>query len=110
MGIELCLSTAFHPQTDWQAERIIQTLEDMLRACALDYTRTWDYNVPLVEFAYNNSYHVSIGTTPFEALYGRHCRTPTCWNEVGEKEPSKVDLINQTIEIITTLRKRLQVA
>ena len=82
----------------------------MLRACALDYARTWDHNLPLVEFAYNNSYHASISMAPFEALYGRRCRTPTSWNDVGEREPSKVELIDQTIEIIKTIRKRLQVA
>jgi len=110
MGTELCLSTAFHPQTDGQSERTIQTLEDMLRACALDSAGTWDHNLPLVEFAYNNSHHASIGMAPFKALYGRRCRTPVCWNEVGEGEPSKVDLIDQTIEIIKTTRKRLQAA
>ena len=76
MGTELCLSTTFHPQTDGQSERTIQTLEDMLRICALDYAGTWDHNLPLVEFAYNNSYHASIRMSPFEVLYGRYCRTP----------------------------------
>jgi len=83
MGTKLHLSTAFHPQTDGQFERTIQTLEDMLRAYALDSTGTWDHNLPLVEFAYNNSHHASIGMAPFEVLYGRCCRTPVCWNEVG---------------------------
>ena len=110
MGTELRLSTAFHPQTDGQSERTIQTLEDMLRASALEYAGTWDHNLPLVEFAYNNSYHASIGMAPFEALYGRRCRTPTCWNEIGEREPSKVELIDQTIGIIKIIRKRLQAA
>jgi len=82
----------------------------MLRACALDYAGTWDHNLPLVEFAYNNSYHASTGMAPFEALYSRRCRTPVCWNEVGEREPSKVELIDQTIEIIKTIHKRLQAA
>ena len=65
-------------KTDGQSERTIQTLEDMLRACALDYAGTWDHNLPLIEFAYNNSHHASIGMAPFEALYGRRCRTPIC--------------------------------
>jgi len=76
---------------DGQSERTIQTLEDMLRACGLDYAGTWDHNLPLAEFAYNNSYHTSTSMAPFEALYSRRCRTPTCWNEVGEREPSKVE-------------------
>jgi len=110
MGTELRLSTTFHPQMDGQSERTSQTLEDMLRACALDYAGAWDHNLPLIKFAYNNSCHASIGVAPFEALYGRRCRTPVCWNEVGERDPSKVELIGQTIEIIKTIRKRLQVA
>jgi len=110
MGTELRLSTAFHLQTDGQSERTIQTPEDMLRACALDSAGTWDHNLPLVEFAYNNSHHASIGMAPFEALYCRHCRTPVCWNEIGKREPSKVDLIDLTIEIIKTIHKRLQAA
>ena len=81
-----------------------------MRACALDYAGTWDHNLPLIEFAYNNSHHASIGMARFEALYGRRCRTPVCWNEVGEREPSKVDLIDQTIGIIKTIGKRLQAA
>ena len=110
MGTELHLSTTFHPQTDGQFERTIQTLGDMLRACALDYVGTCDHNLPLIEFAYNNNQNASIGMAPFEALYGRRCRTPICWNEVGEREPSKVDLIDQTIGIIKTIRKRSQAA
>ena len=78
MGTELCISTAFHPQTDGQSERTIQTLEDMLQACALEYSGSWLHNLPLVEFAYNNSYHSSIDMAPYEALYGRRCRTPVC--------------------------------
>jgi len=94
MGTELDLSTAFHPQTDGQSERTIQTLEDMLRACALDYVGNWDRHLPLAEFAYNNSYHSSIEVAPYEALYGRRCRTPICWDEVGERRLCKVELIN----------------
>jgi len=66
----------------------------MLRAYALEYPGAWDHNLPLIEFAYNNSYHASIGMAPFEALYGRRCRTPVCWKEVGERDPSKVKLID----------------
>ena len=69
MGTQLNLSTAYHPQTDGQSERTIQTLEDMLRACALEFKGSWDDNLPLIEFSYNNSYHSSIQCAPFEALY-----------------------------------------
>ena len=71
MGSKLKFSTAFHPQTDGQSERTIQTLEDMLRSCILDFKGSWDQKLPLIEFSYNNSYHASIGMAPFEALYGR---------------------------------------
>ena len=74
-------STAFHPQTDWQAERTIETLEDMLRVCVIDFRGNWDEHMPLIEFSYNNSYHPSIGMEPFEALYGRRCRSPVGWFE-----------------------------
>jgi len=106
----LNLSTAFHPQTDGQSERTIQTLEDMLRACALDYTGNWDHHLSLAEFAYNNSYHSSIEMAPYEALYGRRCRTPVYWDEVGERRLSKVKLIDQTIEIVRKIRERLRAA
>ena len=74
MGTQLSMSTAFHPQTDGQSERTIQILEDMLRACVLDLKGSWDEHLPLIEFAYNNSYHASIQMAPYEALYGRPCR------------------------------------
>ncbi|GJR23400.1 putative reverse transcriptase domain-containing protein [Tanacetum coccineum] len=77
---------AYHPQTDGQSERTIQTLEDMLRACVIDFRKGWVNHLPLVEFSYNNSYHASIKAAPFEALYGRKCRSPVCWTEVGEAQ------------------------
>ncbi|GKB01500.1 putative reverse transcriptase domain-containing protein [Tanacetum coccineum] len=70
------MSTAYHPETDGQSERTIQTLEDMLRACVIDFGSGWDKHLPLAEFSYNNSYHASIKAAPFEALYGRKCRSP----------------------------------
>ncbi|GJS12373.1 putative reverse transcriptase domain-containing protein [Tanacetum coccineum] len=76
LGTNLDMSTAYHPQTDGQSERTIQTLEDMLRACAIDFGKGWVNHLPLVEFSYNNSYHASIKAAPFEALYGRKCRSP----------------------------------
>ncbi|KAJ9551973.1 hypothetical protein OSB04_016018 [Centaurea solstitialis] len=82
LGTKLHFSTAYHPQTDGQSERTIQTLEDMLRACVLDFGGSWDTYLPLAEFSYNNSYHSSIGMPPFEMLYGRRCRTPICWGEL----------------------------
>jgi transposase InsO family protein len=79
MGTRLRMSTSYHPQTDGQSERTIQTLEDMLRACVLEDGGNWSKHLHLIEFSYNNSYHASIGMTPYEALYGRKCRTPLCW-------------------------------
>ncbi|GKD62794.1 putative nucleotidyltransferase, ribonuclease H [Tanacetum coccineum] len=78
LGTQLNLSTAYHPQTDGQSERTIQTLEDTLRACMIDFGNSWDRHLPLVEFPYNNSYHTSIKAAPFEALYGRKYRSPIC--------------------------------
>ncbi|GJX35769.1 putative reverse transcriptase domain-containing protein [Tanacetum coccineum] len=84
LGTRLDMSTAYHPQTDGQSERTIQTLEDMLRVCVLDFEGSWDVYLPLVEFSYNNSYHSSMRCAPFEALYGRKCRSPIMWAKVRE--------------------------
>ncbi|GJW31146.1 putative reverse transcriptase domain-containing protein [Tanacetum coccineum] len=84
LGTSLDMSTAYHPQTDGQSERTIQTLEDMLRACIIEFGNGWVKHLPLVEFSYNNSYHASIKAAPFEALYGRKYRSPVCWAEVGQ--------------------------
>ena len=81
LGTELNLSTAHHPQTDGQSERTIQTLEDMLRSCILDFGGSWGKHLSLAEFTYNNSYQASIGMAPYDALYGRPCRSPLCWAE-----------------------------
>ena len=78
LGTKLTFSTAYHPQTDGQSERTIHILENMLRACVLDFKRSWERQLPLIEFAYNNSYQASIEMAPFEALYGRPCRSPVC--------------------------------
>ena len=85
LSTRLHFSTAFHPQTDGQLERTIQMLEDMLRACVMEFKGSWDTHLALIEFAYNNSYQASIGTAPFKALYGRKCRTPMWWIEAGER-------------------------
>ncbi|GJX54854.1 putative reverse transcriptase domain-containing protein [Tanacetum coccineum] len=84
LGTQLDMSTTYHPETDGQSERTIQTLEDMLRACAIDFGKGWDKHLPWVEFSYNNSYHASIKAATFKALYGRKCRSPVCWAKVGE--------------------------
>ena len=90
------MSTAYHPQIDGQSERTIQTIEDMLRVCAIDFKGSWDDHLPLVEFSYNNSYHASIGMPPYEALYGRKCRSPVYWEEVGERKMLGPELVQQT--------------
>ena len=107
MGTQLMLSTAFHPQTDDQSERTIQTLEDMLRPCVLALNGGWEGHLPLVEFAYNNSYQASIQMAPCEALYGRPCRSLVCWTEVGERSSIGPDLVKDTSEKVDLIRKRL---
>ncbi|GKB89966.1 putative reverse transcriptase domain-containing protein, partial [Tanacetum coccineum] len=110
LGIRLDMSTAYHPQTDGQSERTIQTLEDMLRACVLDFEGSWDVHLPLVEFSYNNSYHSSVRCTPFEALYGRKCRSSVLWTEVGEGQLIGPELVQETTEKISHTKDRLKVA
>ncbi|CAN6711784.1 unnamed protein product [Malus baccata var. baccata] len=82
LGTKLLYNIAYHPETDGQSERTIQTLEDMLRSSVLQFGDFWHDHLDLMEFAYNNGFHSSIGMSPFEALYGRACRTPLCWSEV----------------------------
>ncbi|GJR35959.1 putative reverse transcriptase domain-containing protein [Tanacetum coccineum] len=110
LGTNLDMSTAYHPQTDGQSERTIQTLEDMLRACVIDFGKGWVNHLPLVEFSYNNSYHASIKAAPFEALYGRKCRSPVCWTEVGEAQILGPELIQETTEKIVQIKQRMQAA
>ncbi|TYK05214.1 reverse transcriptase [Cucumis melo var. makuwa] len=110
MGTGLKFSTSFHPQTDGQSERTIQTLEDMLRACVLQLKGSWDTHLPLMEFAYNNNYQSSIGMAPYEALYGRPCRTPVCWNEVGERKLVGPELVQITTNNIKLIRENLRKA
>ncbi|GJU57167.1 retrotransposon protein, putative, ty3-gypsy subclass [Tanacetum coccineum] len=109
-GTRLKFSTTFHPQTDGQSERTIQTLEDMLRACALEWTGCWDEYLCLVEFAYNNSWHASIKAAPFELLYGRKCRAPICWDEVGERLIEGPELIEITNEKVAVAKEKLKEA
>ncbi|GJZ69474.1 putative reverse transcriptase domain-containing protein [Tanacetum coccineum] len=110
LGTRLDMSTAYHPETDGQSERTIQTLEDMLRACVLDFGKNWDRHLPLVEFSYNNSYHTSIKAAPFEALYGRKCRSPVCWAEVGDAQLTGPAIIHETTEKIVQIKNRIQAA
>ncbi|GKB46684.1 putative reverse transcriptase domain-containing protein [Tanacetum coccineum] len=110
LGTQLDMSMAYHPETDGQSERTIQTLEDMLRACVIDFGKGWERHLPLVEFSYNNSYHASIKATPFEALYGRKCRSPVCWAEVGDVQLTGPEIIHETTEKIVQIRQRLQAA
>nr|GEZ80249.1 reverse transcriptase domain-containing protein [Tanacetum cinerariifolium] len=107
MGTQLDLSTAYHQKTDGQSERTIQTLEDMLRACVIDFGSSWDKHLPLVEFSYNNSYHASIKAAPFEALYGQKCRSPIRWSEVGESQLTVLELVRETIEKIVQIKNHL---
>nr|GFB54947.1 reverse transcriptase domain-containing protein [Tanacetum cinerariifolium] len=108
LGTRLDMSTAYHLETDGQSERTIQTLEDMLRACAIDFGKGWVNHLPLVEFSYNNSYHATIKAAPFEALYGRKCRSTVCWTEVGEVQILGPELIQETIEKIVQIKQRMQ--
>ncbi|GJX54115.1 putative reverse transcriptase domain-containing protein [Tanacetum coccineum] len=100
----MTISTTYHPKTDDQSERTIQTLEDMLRACVLDFGKNWDKHLPLVEFSYNNNYHTSIKATPFEALYGQKCRSPVCWAEVGDAQLTGPAIIHETTKKIVQIK------
>ncbi|GJS10642.1 putative reverse transcriptase domain-containing protein [Tanacetum coccineum] len=110
LGTQLDMSSAYHPQTDGQSERTIQTLEDMLRTCVIDFGNGWDRHLPLVEFSYNNSYHTSIKAAPFEALYGRKCQSLICWAEVGDAQLTGSEIIHETIEKIIQIKKHIQAA
>nr|GFB30888.1 putative reverse transcriptase domain-containing protein [Tanacetum cinerariifolium] len=94
-------------ETDGQSERTIQTLEDMLRACAIDFEKGWVNHLPLVEFSYNNNYHGSTKAAPFEALYGRKCRSPICWTVVGEAQILGPELIQEKTEKIVQIKQRM---
>src|ERR1051325_11106284 len=108
LGTKLQFSTAFHPQTDGQSERTIQNLEDMLRANALQTKNSWDTQLPLAEFAYNNSYHSSIGMAPFEALYVRKFRTKVGWGEVGEGKLLRPEIVQTTNQVVEMAKENLK--
>ncbi|GJW34059.1 reverse transcriptase domain-containing protein [Tanacetum coccineum] len=107
LGTQLDMSMTYHPETDGQSKRTIQTLEDMLRACVIDFGKGWEKYLSLVEFSYNNSYHASIKATPFEAIYGRKCRSPVCWAKVGDVQLTGPEIIHETTEKIVQIQQRL---
>jgi hypothetical protein len=110
MGTTLSYNTAFHPQTDGQTERVNQVLEDMLRACALTYGTDWESSLLFAEFSYNNNFQASLRMAPFEALYGKKCRTPLAWSEVGERTlfgPAIIEVAKEKVEIV---RENLRIA
>ena len=95
LGTDLNFSTAYHPRTDGQTERVNQILEDMLTACALANKTSWDQSLPYAEFLYNNSYQSSLQMPPFEALYRRKCKTPLYWTEIGEGQVLRPDILKK---------------
>ena len=108
--MRLNFSTAFHPQTDGQSEIVIQMLEDMIRGCVLDFSGSWDKYIPLMEFAYNNSYQSSIGMALYEALYGRRCITPMCLTELNGHKIIGPDLVKGIEEKVQIIQQRLKAA
>jgi len=101
----LNLSTTFHPQTDVQSRRTIQTLEDLLGFCVLEFGGNWEDLLPLVEFTYNNSHQATIGMAPYEALYERKCRTPICWEEVGKRKLLGPEMVQLTTDKVMVIKK-----
>jgi hypothetical protein len=110
MDTKLNFSSAYHPQTSGQTERVNFVLEDMLRACALQYGRSWDKSLPYALFSYNNSYQESFKMTPFKMLYGRRCITPIFCNETGERQFFGPDIIQDTEKQVCFVRENLKVA
>ncbi|GKB80412.1 putative reverse transcriptase domain-containing protein [Tanacetum coccineum] len=110
LGTSLDMSTVYHLQTDGQSERTIQTLEDMLCACAIHFGKVWVNHLPLFEFSYNNSYHASIKAAPFESLYSRKCCSLVCWAEVGEVQLNGLEIVQETTKKIVQIKQRMQAA
>jgi transposase InsO family protein len=108
LDTRLNFSSAYHPQTDGQTERTNQVLEDMLRACALKHGGSWDKSLPYAEFSYNNSYQASLKMSPFEALYGRKCRTPLYWDQTGERQLFGPEIIQEAEERVQQIRENLR--
>ncbi|CAN6576605.1 unnamed protein product [Malus baccata var. baccata] len=108
LGTKLFYSTTYHPQTDGQSEMTIQTLEDVLRSSVLHFGDSWHDRLDLMEFSYNNSFHSSIGMSPFEALYGRSCRTPLCWSEVRERVLEGLEIVDETTQNVQVIKSNLK--
>jgi hypothetical protein len=110
LDIQLHFSSTNHPQTDGQSERVNQILEDMLRACALQYGRSWDKSLPYAKFSYNNSCQGSLKTAPFEMLYAHRCRTPLFWNDIGERKVFGPDILQEAKKQVRMVRENHRVA
>jgi transposase InsO family protein len=110
LGTTVIRSSAYHPQTDGQTKRVNQILEDMLRASVIHYGKDWDKCISLEEFSYNNSYQSSLKMAPFETLYGRRCRTPLNWSQVGEREVFGPDLVLEAEDKVRVIKKNLEAA
>jgi hypothetical protein len=110
MDMKLNFSSTYHPQTDGQTQRTNQVLEDMLRACALKHGGSWDKSLPFAEFSYNNSYLASLKMAQFKALYGKKCRTPLYWSEIGESQLFGLEIIKEVERQVQVIRENLKVA
>jgi transposase InsO family protein len=107
LDTQLHFSSAYHPQTDGQTEKVNQILEDMLRACVLQCGRSWDKSLPYAEFSYNNIYQESLKMAPFEMLYGRRCRTPLFWNKTGERKVFRPGILQGANKQVRMVRENL---
>jgi transposase InsO family protein len=107
LDTQLRFSSAYHPQTDGQTERVNQILEELLRAYALQYERRWDKSLPYAEFSYNNSYQESLKMAPFEILYGHRCQTPLFWSETRERKIFGPDILQEAEKQVRMVRENL---
>jgi hypothetical protein len=110
LGTKFIRSSSYHPQTDGQTERVNQIVEDMLRESIMHFDKSWDKCLSLAEFSYNNSYQASLKRAPFEALYGRRCRTPLNWSEARERTLFGQDLVKDVEEKVEVIRENLKLA
>ena len=109
-GTPLQFSSAYHPETDGQTERVNQILEDMLRACILNFQGSWKKYLPYAEFAYNNSFQQSIEMAPYDALYGSRCRTPLFWHDAAGPTLTGCELVTQSAQIVRQIQESLRAA
>src|ERR1043165_9888557 len=110
MRTHLSFSTAFHPQSSGQVERVNQMLKDMLRACVISFGKNWEKSLPFAEFAYNSSFQSSMNMVPFEFIYGRRCRTPLNWSKIGERQFFGLDMIKEAEDQVRIVRDQLKAA